>query len=210
MQQHGLPEFRDDVQTWVAALKAAGCRPRPEGAGFRASCPGPNHANGNRRSPVLSITTGTDGRVLAKCHVGCTFEEIRDALPRNERRYQRGPAPETESWDYVDAAGATLLTVHRRDRPGKAKDIWRSPKSAKPPRHGWPLSQLAGILVDPEKPILVVEGERTADQATHLFGHRFTVTTAVGGSGKARQTDWTPVQAVSRKWWKFEDGVISG
>ena len=194
MQQHGRPAERASLADWAAALKLHGAEPRPEGAGFRARCPGPRHNNGNRRNPSLSIKSGRDVPVVATCHAGCTFEEIRDAiLPRNERRYQRGPAPETESWDYVDATGATLLTVHRRDLPGKAKDIWRSPKSAKPPRHGWPLSQLAGILADREKPILVVEGERTAGQATHLFGHRFTVTTAVGGAGKARQTDWTPV-----------------
>lgn len=41
-----------------------------------AFCP----AHVNRRTPALSLSTGTDGRFLAHCHAGCTFAEIVGAM----------------------------------------------------------------------------------------------------------------------------------
>ena len=208
MQQHGRPAEPASLADWAAALKLHGAEPRPEGAGFRARCPGPRHNNGNRRNPSLSIKPGGSVPVIATCHKGCTFEEIRDAiLPRPRQYERRHPPADMASWNYLDAAGSLLLTVHRRDGAGKTKDIWRSPKGAKPPRGGWPLYGLAGILAEDRQPILVVEGERTCDQATHLFGDRYVVTTAVGGAGKSRQTDWSPVHGRIVCVWPDNDEV---
>ena len=209
MRQQGLPEFRDDVQTWAAALKAAGCRPRPEGAGFRASCPGPRHKNGNRKNPSLSIKQGDAGRVLATCHAGCSFDDIRHSLNMDAAltRKPEKSAAIVESWNYVDLAGELVLTVHRRDKEGGGKDIWRAPKGAKPPRTGWPLYQLPSLIAETQQPILVVEGERTCDHAMHLFGDRYVVTTALGGAGKARQTDWSPCRGRIVNIWPDNDRV---
>ncbi|EYD75010.1 hypothetical protein Rumeso_03434 [Rubellimicrobium mesophilum DSM 19309] len=41
-----------------------------------AFCP----AHANSRTPALSLKDGTDGRLLAKCHAGCDFAHILDAL----------------------------------------------------------------------------------------------------------------------------------
>ncbi|MDO6588293.1 toprim domain-containing protein [Salipiger sp. 1_MG-2023] len=41
-----------------------------------AFCP----AHGNTRTPALSLGNGTDGRLLARCHAGCEFRDIVDAL----------------------------------------------------------------------------------------------------------------------------------
>lgn len=41
-----------------------------------AFCP----AHHNTRTPALSLSNGTDGRLLAKCHAGCGFDDIVDAL----------------------------------------------------------------------------------------------------------------------------------
>ena len=204
MQQHGRTEFRDDVQIWAAALKAAGCRPRPEGAGFRASCPGPRHKNGNRNNPALSIRQGDGGRVLVTCFAGCTFEDIRHSLGMDGAP-PAGSVGLVESWNYVDMGGELTLTVHRRDRSGGGKEIWRSPKGAKPPAEGWPLYQLPSLIAEPGRPILVVEGERTCDHAQHLFGDRFVVTTALGGAGKARQNDWSPCRGRVVNIWPDND-----
>ena len=201
----------DDVHKWTAALKRAGCRPVSEGDGWRASCPGPNHKNGNRRNPALAVAMGDGGRVLVKCHVGCTFDEVRRALGMDATAVARpGPARSdavVESWNYVDLAGELLLTVHRRDEEKGGKEIWRSPKGAKPPHGGWPLYRLPSLIAVPDKPILVVEGERTCDRALHLFGDRFCVTTALGGAGKARQTDWSPCRGRVVNIWPDNDSA---
>lgn len=41
-------------------------------------CLCPAHAN--TKTPALSLSEGTDGRLLAKCHAGCDFRDIMDAL----------------------------------------------------------------------------------------------------------------------------------
>ena len=193
----------DDVHRWTAALKRAGCRPVQEGDGWRASCPGAAHENGNRKNPALAVHPGDDGKVLVKCHAGCTFDEIRHALSMDS------PPPAksflVESWNYVDLRGELLLTVHRRDQVRGGKDIWRSPKGAKPPASGWPLYQVAGLIADTKRPILVVEGERTCDHAMTRFGNSHAVTTAIGGAGKGRQTDWSPCRGRVVNIWPDND-----
>ena len=96
-----------------------------------------------------------------------------------------------EKFHYRTADGATLVTVVRRDTPD-GKRIHREPKGVKAPADGFPLYRLDSILANRDKPLLVVEGEGTAETAVYLFGDRYEVTTAVGGAGKAGQTDWTP------------------
>ena len=41
------------------------------GNGYKASCPAHDD-----KKPSLSITEGEDGRVLLKCHAGCTIEAV--------------------------------------------------------------------------------------------------------------------------------------
>ena len=206
MQQHGLPDQRASMHEWVQALKSHGCQPRPEGAGFRARCPGQHHNHGNKRNPALSIKPGRDVPVLVTCHAGCSFDDIRHALGMGGAQPAL-PVELVESWNYVDMVGELVLTVHRRDRAGGRKEIWRSPKGAKPPPGGWPLYQLPALIATTEQPILVVEGERTVDRAVHLFGDRFVVTTALGGAGKSRQTDWTPCRGRVVNIWPDNDAA---
>lgn len=47
----------------------------PSGPGFMARCPSHDDTN-----PSLSITEGSDGRVLLHCHAGCTPEQVVTAL----------------------------------------------------------------------------------------------------------------------------------
>ena len=194
----GGKRYGDSVDRWRDALAGMGCHPKREGDGYGARCPGPNHANGNRGNPALSIAQGEAGRVLAVCHAhaGCSFHDIRLALGVDAAR-EPVPAPhgpDAESWVYRDAAGVALLTVRRRATAGGGKRIWRDPKGAKPPKGGWPLFRLASLRANPDRPMLVVEGERTCDHAGFLLGDRYECTTAVGGAGKARQADWTPAK----------------
>ena len=53
----------------------------------------------------------------------------------------------------------------RREGPdGKKRGnppIWRDPKGVKAPTAGYPLYRLPSILANADKPLLVVEGEKT-------------------------------------------------
>ena len=52
-----------------------------DGIGWRARCP----AHGGKSATSLSIAQGDDGRVLLKCHAGCSHRAILDALGLDER-----------------------------------------------------------------------------------------------------------------------------
>lgn len=60
-----------DARTLTTALKG-----RWHGSYGLAYCP----AHHNTRTPALSLSDGTEGRLLAHCHSGCDFPSILDAL----------------------------------------------------------------------------------------------------------------------------------
>ena len=176
---------------------ASALKGRQSGAGWSARCPAHDD-----RNPSLSIDEGDDGRPLVRCHTGCSQEDVIEALrsrglwetPRNGERHV--PSATVTDHPYRMADDSLLVTVKRREGPDGKKcgtpPIWRDPKGVKPPATGYPLYRLGSLLANPDKPLLVVEGEKTALCAQDLFGDRYEATTAIGGAGKAAQTDWTP------------------
>ena len=114
------------------------------------------------------------------------------------RHYKLGKPPAT--WCYADATGAPLFHVARFDQPGGAKEVlphtwcratdgtegwqWRSPPEPRP------LYGLDRLAARPSDPVLVVEGEKTADAAP--FKDHVAVTSQ-GGSKAARKADWSPL-----------------
>ena len=50
----------------IAALEARGCKPRRAGKGYQARCPAHDD-----RTPSLTVSEGSDNRVLLTCHAGC-------------------------------------------------------------------------------------------------------------------------------------------
>ena len=66
----------DPVELARARLEECGYAPRPQSNGqLLARCPAHNDHN-----PSLSVGRGKDGRVLFRCHAGCTQDEVRVAL----------------------------------------------------------------------------------------------------------------------------------
>ena len=203
---------------WIEALRSRGCNPKPEGRGWRASCPTNAHENRNRKSPALHFEEAEDGRVLATCHAGCPFEDIRAALgvdprpsngtawtPRKREPSAPAQAPASrkstpraapdEQYEYTDADGKVLVTVCRLDaRDDEPKQIWREPAGVKAPPGGYPLYRLPSLLANADKPLLLVEGEKTSECAQDLFGDRYEAATSIGGSRSAAHSDWTPVK----------------
>ena len=56
-----------------------------------------------------------------------------------------------------------------------------------------PLYRLPELLNNPEAPLLVCEGEKTAEAAQHLFPDTVCIT-SMGGANAAHKTDWSPVK----------------
>ena len=213
-----MTEPAGHISEWISALQSRGCKPRRGGKGWRASCPASVHEGGNKKNPALHIEEGERGNVLATCHAGCEFEDVQAALgldprpsngtartPRKRERSAPARAPAKvrrappvantviNRFPYHTADGALLVTVARRDGPDgkKVGRPWREPKGVEAPPGGYPLYRLPSLLANATKPLLVVEGEKTAECAQDLFGDRYEVTTSIAGSGSAVRSDWT-------------------
>ncbi len=183
---------------------------KKSGTGWSACCPAHDD-----QQPSLSIAEGDDGRVLLKCHGGCSIEEICEAmglkptdlfvlststvLPAGrEKQEYRGHAngqkgngqPQiVATYDYRDERGELLFQVVRYD----PKDFrQRRPK----PGGGWVWSvkgvrvvpyRLPELLARPDDPVFVVEGEKDVDNLGRIG---VLATCNAGGAGK-----WTAEHA---------------
>ena len=135
-----------------------------DGIGWRARCP----AHGGKSATSLSIAQGEDGRVLLKCHAGCSHRAILDALGLDERAMfpatDRAAAPplprhtlrefataraaadayratlgrEDARWDYHDASGEPIGIVLRWDREDGSKTIRPAWRIGQGWRHTYP------------------------------------------------------------------------
>jgi P4 family phage/plasmid primase-like protien len=122
-----------------------------------------------------------------------------DAPPPLSKHFRFGTP--SASWTYRNDEGETLGYVLRFDYKGK-KENWpltfcRSDTG----RRGWqwkgliaprPLYNLDLLAKRPEAPVLVVEGEKSADAAAVIFPE-YVATTSPFGSNSAAKTDWSPV-----------------
>lgn len=63
-----------EAESIARALKG-----RKSGDGWVCSCPSLSHG-GQDKNPSLSLRDGNDGNLLVRCHKGCTFGDVMDAL----------------------------------------------------------------------------------------------------------------------------------
>ena len=83
-----------------------------------ALCP----AHANTLTPALSLSDGRDGRLLAKCHAGCTFEEVSAAL-----RLLKVVEFSSAVFQPDPAAEAARLAAERKSvarRADQARSVW--------------------------------------------------------------------------------------
>jgi putative DNA primase/helicase len=165
---------------------------RTAGRGWIARCP----AHDDRRAS-LSVAEGDDGRVLLRCHAGCSTESVARALGLELRDlFADRPAPPPSAparrivatYDYVDEAGTLLYEVvryapkdFRQRRPdGRGGWVWGLGDVERVP---YRLPEVIRAARD-GRVVFIVEGEKDADRLASLG---LVATTCPGGAGK-----WLP------------------
>ncbi|MCC7406683.1 MAG: hypothetical protein IT442_01335 [Phycisphaeraceae bacterium] len=161
--------------------------------GFAARCPAHDDTHAS-----LSVSRGTDGRVLLHCHAGCSPMAVCQAMglrlgdlfPRASERAFLAPKRIVATYDYRDAAGKLLFQVVRFEpkafRQRRPVDAQRGN-----PTRGWiwnlegvprVLYRLPELLAAArERWVFVVEGEKDADRLASLG---LIATTCPQGAGK--------------------------
>jgi hypothetical protein len=170
-----------------AALETHGCRPKVNGDKGYARCPG----HDDKRAS-LSISTGSDGRALLRCHSGCKVGDVLAALGLAEKdlfpeREKRRPTKKNTTIEYVYPAadGTPLAKKLRFEHAGGKSCAWKRRNGnswtsglsgMKPPLYKLPEINAAVKAGDT---IHVTEGEKCADALAALG---FATTTAAGGA----------------------------
>lgn len=180
--------------------------------GMEGWCPAHPDMGGQGATRSLSIRLGSRDRLLLKCHKGCTFQAILEALGvdateahQNEERVRRTLV---ETYDYRDEHDLLLYQVcrwfpkkftQRRPNPAYRRDLPRSDNN-----RPWinnidgvrrVLYRLPGLLRARERPdrpwVFIHEGEKAVNAAWHLG---LTATCSSGGAGKWLLTDCTHLE----------------
>lgn len=119
----------------------------------------------------------------------------------------------SQQWSYADAQGRTLAYTVRFDlEDGKAVlPLCYGRYGANPPQWAWkalpeprPLYGLPKLATSPEAPVLLVEGEKTAEAAQVYFPH-YAVLTWSGGGKAVSKADFSPLQGRNVVIWPDND-----
>ena len=168
-----------------------------------------NDARG-RYAPLTNAERTTDGVPHPIDHRACELvSPIPADAPPPPNRHPRLGQP-TARWTYRDAEGAPLFHVYRFDPPGERKQFnpltlrrdakglrWRW-KGVPEPRPLW--YGLDRLTARPDAPVILCEGEKSADAAARIFPDHIAVTSA-GGAKAAATSDWTPLEGRHVRIW---------
>ncbi len=158
------------------------------GNGWVACCPAHDDKNAS-----LSLTDGTDGKVLAKCHAGCTFGAIAAALLKqgislNSKKSRNSRGKLIATYDYKAEDGKLLFQSCRFDpkrftqRQPDGKGGWQwNLRGVEPVPFRLP--ELKAAIAAGNR-VCIVEGEKDCDNLIKLG---FDATTGPMGAGK-----WSP------------------
>lgn len=146
-----------------------------------------------------------------------------DPLKKGFRREEGEPwAYGSKAWAYRGADGKVFCWVVRFDKPDGKKDTlplrfmpkegetpdptnpkhWRWKGFAKPEKP--PIYNVNALTEKPDAPVMVVEGEKTADAAAKLFPDH-AVVSWMGGCKKVESVDWTPLKGRHLVLWPDAD-----
>ena len=159
--------------------------------GWSCNCP-VHEAGQGRHSRSLSLGIKA-GKLLVKCHKGCSFEQIVSAAGLDATDFfvkERRKVAIEKTYDYIDENGDLLYQVVRfsgkefRQRRPKGDGDW-----------DWGLGECRRILyrlpelikADPNRRVMIPEGEKDVDRLIKLG---FVATTSPMGAGR-----WKPEYA---------------
>jgi P4 family phage/plasmid primase-like protien len=131
--------------------------------------------------------------------------------PKPEMKHPVHGTP-SKSWEYRGAEGQTLFHVARYDSGPTEKHFlpWSwSTGDSKWVSKGWaqprPLYGLELLAARPAAPILIVEGEKSADAARGIAGKHYVVMAWPNGAQAALKSDWTPIHGRKVVLWPDAD-----
>lgn len=158
------------------ALGEHGSIVRANGTSAMVQCPAHDD-----RNPSLSVRR-IEGSVLLHCHSGCHTDDVLAALGLTKTDLYDNPAG--ARYDYRDAAGKVLRTVHRSPQ----KDFRQSGDT----KGRAPLYRLSVVTqaVQDGTTVYVCEGEKDVHAVESLGA---VATTSPMGAGNAHRADWTPL-----------------
>jgi putative DNA primase/helicase len=160
---------------------------KPEGKDWKCRCPA--HSDKN---PSLSLKDGDDGRLIAYCFAGCSWEEIaraleRQGIPFNKGRTQQKKVfsfrssggdsrilevgerirklPITARYDYTSENGEYLYSKYKLIKPDGEKTFSILPVNVPPVLYNLPEIKRAR---ESNLPVFVCEGEKDADSVSAL------------------------------------------
>ena len=192
--------------------------------GIRGRCRCPAHDD---TTPSLSVTD-RDGHVSVYCHAGCSQADVLAALATRGLDIRQSTSssggdihdyrhptlgPPSAVWPYRDAAGRLLGYAARFTTPtGKAfrplvRDQRRWRVRGLP--HPYPLFHLPDLITRPDAPVLIVEGEKTAEAASHRWP-ALVVVTSIHGAKSPHKTDWSPLNHRTVTIWPDADAAGRG
>ncbi|MEU8623054.1 hypothetical protein [Streptomyces sp. NPDC048623] len=130
---------RSSYERFLAALEAAGSRPRPRGAdGIDACCPVHDDTSASLSADWKPPTADKSGRMLAKCHAdaNCSYDDILAALDLTRADMFDGPSPgftarRTSSPRRVPVPRQTTAAQTEESTTATVRPV-RKPKAPKP------------------------------------------------------------------------------
>src|SRR4030088_1858517 len=121
------------------------------------------------------------------------------------------------TWEYRDRDGRLLGYVARFDVDGGKQILPRTWCRHENGSESWswkgfcaprPLYGLDRLAARPNAPVLVVEGEKTADAGQRIFPD-YVVVTWPGGSNAVEKVDWSPLRSREATLWRDADSAGS-
>lgn len=188
-----------------------------------------SHGGGGASAPFAPINGTAHHPEPSRTAPGEVWEPAATPLtvpvPAPRDMYHPGYGTAAAVWPYRNAAGELLFAVARFERSagGKVeKDVapftygrrqWVDRKGVTRDMTGWhmkappaprPLYGLDRLAARPKAPVLLVEGEKTADAAVALFPEHVVVTSQ-GGSKATGKSDWSPLAGRNVLCWPDRD-----
>ena len=181
----------------------------------------PNRVHPGKLPPSKESAAPSDWRSLKPTH-DCPALQLGEGCLEKLAYHNR----ETARYTYTDAQGHTLFQVVRLE----PKDVHKTGKMTLPlsygvdsgsadPTPGWalkkyqspdksllPLYNLKELINNPTKPILIVEGEKTAEAAKVIFPE-MVVTTWHGGAGNVPAADLSSLKGRNVVMWPDNDAT---